>query len=133
MRPLILLLAIVLTGCAPVNLLFDALFAPSAGCPTDKILFTQDEGCLNDGSFEFCVANDPELLNSLYVDVPNMMCIQAGGRARCDIQTQMLCMVSTEGLCEPNQPRALTAEGWELACNLASRPYIGTLVPTWYE
>lgn len=133
MRPVIVLLVAMLAGCAPDNHIFEILFVLPRTCPTEKIQFVQADGCLNDGSFEFCVANDDDLLAVLYQSVPNMTCIRAGGRARCDLQTQVLCLVATNGLCQPNQPRALTDAGWELACNIASRPYIERLVATWYE
>lgn len=136
MRLLAALLAVLLAGCVPEYPFPVSWLAPPDSCSTEKIQFTQEDGCLNDGSFEFCIVNNNDaLLSKLYETVPNMTCIRAGGRARCDLQTQMLCLVSTEGLCHAGQPqpRALTDEGWALACNLASQPYIEKIVATWYE
>jgi hypothetical protein len=133
MRIVMTMLAFLMAGCAPISQFYAALFVSSEGCLTEKIQFTQDGGCLNDDSFEFCVANDAALLDTLNETVPNMTCIPSAGRARCDTETQVLCMVSTDGLCKADQPNVLTDEGWELACIIASQPYIEQLVPTWYE
>ncbi len=133
MRVVIILLAAAIAGCTPVIQLYESVFAPPESCAVEKIQFTRDEGCFNDGSFEFCVANDAALLDSLHQSVPNVTCISSPGRARCDIQTQVLCMVSTDGLCRADQPGALTDDGWHLACSIAARPYIERIVATWYE
>jgi hypothetical protein len=127
------MLAALLTGCTPINQLYEVLFTWSASCPTEKIQFAQADGCLNDGSFEFCVTNGADLLGTLHERVPNMTCVPSAGRARCDAQTQVLCMVSTDGLCRADQPQALTDAGWQLVCSIAAQPYIERIVATWYE
>jgi hypothetical protein len=103
-------------------------------CPADKIRFTQETGCLNDGSVEFCLpADDPSALASVQRIAPGVTCLQARGRAGCDLHSQRLCLVETRGMCRPDATRAMTDAGWQTVCDLAALPFVGTVVPTWYE
>ncbi len=101
-------------------------------CPVGKMHFTRATGCQNDGSFEFCLTDDPALIAEIEQMSPNISCQPGRGRAQCNAGSEYLCMVSTTGLCVA--PRgALNAVGWQLACDLAAQPVITELVPTWYE
>jgi hypothetical protein len=107
--------------------------SPAPTCPADKITFTQDTGCLNDGSVEFCVpASDLDALAAVREIAPGARCIQAGGRARCDLDTEVLCMIETRGMCVAYHG-AMTDDGWQTVCDLAALPFVRKIVPTWYE
>lgn len=108
--------------------------SPTAlSCPTQKITFTQATGCLNDGSFEFCIpADDPAALKAVQQIAPGVNCIQAGGRAHCNLDTQRLCMVDTAGMCTATHG-AMNASGWQTVCAFAALPFVDKVVPTWYE
>lgn len=103
-------------------------------CPTHAIQFTQDTGCLNDGSVEFCIpANNPAALATVQQIAPGTTCHPWGGRARCDTTRELLCMVPTRGMCRTDDPRAMTGAGWATVCELAALPFVDQIVPTWYE
>ncbi len=107
--------------------------APTPECPTSKIAFTQAAGCLNDGSVEFCIpADDPAALASVRSVAPGVTCARAGGRAGCNLDTEVLCFLDTAGLCTADH-NALTDEGWQTVCALAALPIVREIVPTWYE
>lgn len=126
----LLLLPLILCG----GCLACSLPPEPADCPAARIAFTQDEGCLNDGSFEFCIpADDPDAQAAVRVIAPAAACVQASGRARCDPTTERLCLVSTQGMCQAQSRGAMTDEGWRTVCALASLPFVRAVVPTWYE
>ena len=102
-------------------------------CPDDSINFTRATGCQNDGSFEFCLADDSSLIAEIEGMSPNISCQRGRGRAQCDIETEYLCMVSTDRLCVAPGSDVMTFAGWRLTCDLAAHPAITELVPTWYE
>ncbi len=105
----------------------------ASSCPTEKIAFTQATGCQNDGSVEFCLpADDPAALDTVRQIAPEVSCQQAGGRAHCDLNTQILCLVETRGMCVAEYG-ALTDAGWQTVCDLAALPFVKQIVPTWYE
>jgi hypothetical protein len=107
---------------------------PDPACSADKISFTQETGCLNDGSIEFCLpADDPAALATVRRIVPSVTCLQSRGRARCDPHSQRLCLVDTRGMCRTDSPRAMTDAGWRTVCDLARLPFVRKVVPTWYE
>jgi hypothetical protein len=103
-------------------------------CPAHKISFAQEEGCVNDGSIEFCLpADDLNALAAVREIAPQTTCMRAGGRARCDLEAQVLCLVDTKGMCRRDTPGAMTDAGWQTVCDLAALPFIERIVPTWYE
>jgi hypothetical protein len=103
-------------------------------CPTEKIAFTQETGCQNDGYFEFCIPDDdPEALAAVIALAPTVTCLRAGGRAGCHTDSEYLCMVPTRGLCQAGSQGAMNDQGWQMACNLASLTSVRKVVPTWYE
>jgi hypothetical protein len=102
-------------------------------CPIDKIAFTQDTGCLNDGSVEFCIpAGDPAALAAVQRIAPDVTCMRAGGRARCDTTTEILCLLPTRKQCTTYHG-ALPDSRWQTVCDLAALPFVRQIVPTWYE
>jgi hypothetical protein len=107
--------------------------SPPPTCPADKITFEQNTGCLNDGSVEFCVpANDLDALAAVREIVPDVQCGSMGGRARCDLDTEVLCLIETRGMCTAYHG-AMTDDGWQTVCKLAAMPFVREIVPTWYE
>jgi hypothetical protein len=101
--------------------------------PAEKIRFTQDTGCQNDGSVEFCLpAHDRAALDLVRALVPEVHCMQARGRAGCDLDREMLCMVETAELCVEIHG-AMTDAGWALINELAALDAVREIVPTWYE
>jgi hypothetical protein len=99
-----------------------------------KIKFTQDTGCLNDGSFEFCLpADDPGALDEVLKIAPQTGCFnKSRGRAGC-VAGEMLCLVKTTNMCRPDQPHAMNDNGWQTVKKLADMPFIHKIVATWYE
>jgi hypothetical protein len=129
LRLLFFLFVLLQIPCLAISI---PLLAPD--CPIDKIRFSQETGCQNDGAFEFCIpANDPEALAAVMEIAPDVGCGTMGGRAHCNLETELLCMVGTRLLCQPDKPDALTDEGWRTACRLASLPFVKEIVPTFYE
>ncbi len=103
-------------------------------CQSQKISFSQDTGCLNDGSFEFCIPVDDEgVLSAVREIAPNVECTQSRGRAQCDLESQLLCMVTTDGMCQTEPPETMNDIGWQTTCRLAALPFIQEIVATWYE
>ena len=102
-------------------------------CPVGKIAFTQDTGCVNDGSIEFCVpADDKQALATILRIAPRADCFHGRGRAQCD-ESEYLCMVDTEGMCSDDSSGAMNDDGWRVICDLASLSFVREIVPTWYE
>jgi hypothetical protein len=123
---LILAACVVPCPCAPTTI-------TPPPCPVDKIAFTQDTGCLNDGSVEFCVpAHDPAALAAVRHIAPDVTCMHAGGRAHCDTTTEILCLLPTRKQCTAYHG-ALTDSRWQAVCDLAALPFVRQIVPTWYE
>jgi hypothetical protein len=105
---------------------------PSGEPAASKIQFSQETGCLNDDSFEFCIpAADPDALSAVLAIAPQAVCAQGSrGRAGCT-SAELLCMVETSGdLCRAD---AMTDETWQMVQDLAALPFIQRIVPTWYE
>lgn len=108
--------------------------APEFACPVDKIQFTQDTGCVNDGSVEFCIpVDDPEAKAAVEAITPNVSYMPSRGRAGCILESQLLTLIEVRRWCNPDQPEAMTDAGWEIICQLAALPFVEEIVPTWYE
>ncbi len=131
-RSLLCLFSLILAACTPPDPRVPTRTTPTpVPCPTAKIAFTQAEGCLNDGSVEFCLpASDSVALSTVEHIAPDVTCVRAGGRARCDTTTEILCLLPT--YCS-SYDSALTDSGWRAVCDLAALPFIHRIVPTWYE
>lgn len=109
---------------------------PAPTCPASRIVFTQETGCLNDGYVEFCIpADDPGALAAVQKITPGVECMGSRGRAGCDLDTEILCLVEVRDHCpsDPDHPRALDDAGWDMVCELAGLPFVREIVPTWYE
>ena len=114
----------------------------SAACPTGKIAFTQMQGCLNDGSVEFCVIKeDAALAARVRAIAPSVReNARSRGRAGCDLTTEILVLYPTPFPASAGEPAvcagprgAMTDAAWSQICQLAAQPEIRTIVPTWFE
>jgi hypothetical protein len=108
--------------------------APVASCPTDGLAFTQETGCVNDGSVEFCLPTGDEALLARVREIAQT--IQAGssrGRAGCNLPAETLYFFPT-GDAECVAPHgALVDAAWDKLCRIAEQPEVRAIVPTWYE
>ena len=108
--------------------------APAAACPTSELAFTQANGCVNDGSVEFCLpAGDEALLARVREIAPTIQAGSSRGRAGCNIPTSTLYFFPTgESECVAHHG-ALVDAAWDKLCRIAELPEVRTIVPTWYE
>jgi hypothetical protein len=111
----------------------------SPTCPTEKLAFTKQTGCENDGSVEFCIPNDDASVLSAIRDIASSVrCAPGGGRARCASMSELLCSYPTESYateahtCQVPQGE-LTDSAWAELCQIAALPQVRQIVPTWYE
>jgi hypothetical protein len=107
----------------------------SSSCRADKIHFTQQTGCQNDGTYEFCIptaALCTDCLARVQAIAADAIVSGSGGIAGCDASTQQLCMVPTSPAtqrCEaPNG--AMTDAAWAQVCALAGLPFVPAVYPT---
>ncbi|NTX52898.1 hypothetical protein HR086_16365 [Myxococcus sp. CA039A] len=111
--------------------------APSVqgeACPTHKLRFSRETGCMNDGSVEFCLpTGDEALLARVKALAPSIEANPSRGRAGCDLPKETLYFIPTgETECEARHG-ALTPAAWTMVCDVAALPEVRKLVPTWYE
>jgi hypothetical protein len=107
--------------------------ATSAGsCPTEKLAFTRATACQNDGSVEFCLPRDEQVVQRVRALAPELQGpIGGGGRARCDLTKESLYFFPMpEGCRETGE---LPQETWDRLCRVAADPAVARIVPTWYE
>jgi hypothetical protein len=109
--------------------------SPAAECPTAKLRFTHETGCLNDGSVEFCLpAGDDALLAQVLAIAPTVHSTGGGGgRAGCSAPTEQLYFLPTTGADCVVDHGAMTDKTWEQVCRIAALPEIREIVPTWFE
>ena len=109
--------------------------APSApACPANKLAFTQEHACDNDGSVEFCIdATDPAAQNAVRALAPDAR-FQPGsrGRARCSASQTLTLIPLSERDC-PTHHGAASNEAWSRLCGLAALGPVREIVATWYE
>lgn len=137
---MVLLLRLIGIGAAlfscPLVTLFGTGFPVPAdsSCPIDKIVFDQAQGCLNDGSVEFCIpSDDPAALQAVRAIDPDILCMQGShGRAGCDLNHEMLCLTETSPYCVESYG-LINDTGWARICDFARLPFVTRIVPTWYE
>jgi hypothetical protein len=102
-------------------------------CPTEKVRFTRETGCRNDGYVEFCVpANDTKLRAAVRRIAPAAI---NKGPQRCDPQTELLFFLPVDvesGSCVERWG-AMTARGWRQVCALARLPEIRSIRHTIFE
>jgi hypothetical protein len=97
--------------------------------------FTQATGCRNDGSVEFCLPKDEQVVKRLRALAPELQGpMGSAGRARCDLAREALYFFPTRpGLECVEQSPALTDAAWGMLCRIAADPAVSRIVPTWYE
>ncbi|MDY7231469.1 hypothetical protein [Hyalangium rubrum] len=107
--------------------------APAPACPTEKLRFTRETSCRNDGSVEFCLPKDAQVVERVRRLAPEIQGPMGGaGRIRCDLSREDLYFFPTDNRClEPHG--ALTDEAWASLCRVAADPAISGIAPTWYE
>lgn len=139
MRPfaLPLLLFTPLVACGTVARERSAPESPALApaCPAHKFAFTQETGCRNDGSVEFCLpTGDEALLARVRELAPTLQVGGASrGRAGCDVPRETLYRFPTgEAACDARHG-ALTPSAWDTLCRVAEFPEVHRIVPTWFE
>ena len=135
------MLITVLAGCAehgsstgPVD--GDQPPATCAVGDANKIKFTQDQGCGNDGGVEFCIPeNDAVLRTQLAAISSAITCAAGGGRAGClRVPGLLLCSYPTAFPAQCTSTHgAMTDEVWGDMCEISNLPQITEIVPTILE
>ena len=66
-------------------------------CPTNKISFTQDNGCANEnGSVAFCIPDGDQVLRSnIQLIAPTVTFKKGMGGAQCHVDSELLCLYPT--------------------------------------
>ena len=115
----------------------DAPTPDPPGCKTDKLHFTRDTGCANDGSVEFCIPdNNSQLRSALAMIEPAIGCAPGGGRANCSASPGLLLCTyhtSVPGQCRMADHGAMTDAAWADMCAIAAFAAITEIVPTFAE
>jgi hypothetical protein len=108
--------------------------SPASSCPTDKLAFTQETGCQNDGSVEFCLPTGDDALLARVRDIaPTIQAGSSGGRAACDVPVETLYFFPTGDPECVMRHGALKDAAWDQLCRIAALPEVREIVPTWYE
>ncbi len=109
-------------------------FPAAASCPSEKLAFTRDTGCVNDGSVEFCLPTGDEALLARVRDIaPTIQAGSSRGRAGCDVPAETLYLFPTgDAECVAHHG-ALSDAAWDQVCRIAALPEVRAIVPTWYE
>jgi len=109
------------------------------GCATgnaEKINFSQQQSCANDGSVEFCIPDgDLELRDMMRAISTSITCAPGGGRAECNrVPGLLLCTYPTAfpEQCS-TQHGAMTDEVWSDMCAISAFPEITAIVATFFE
>jgi hypothetical protein len=103
-------------------------------CPLQEIEFDRETGCQNDGWVEFCIPmSDTKLRDRIAKLEPGIVFVNSGGRARCDVTTQLLGMYPTTQPKQCNQQNVLRAASWRDICRIAGEPAVTRVVPTFFE
>jgi hypothetical protein len=129
------------TGVAIDAALHDTEILPDApnGCmgpDLQKIKFTREQSCNNDGSVEWCIPdNDAQLMTILTNISSTIHCALGGGRAGCFTPSgRLLCTYPTSF---PDQCLSyrgeMKPEVWDDICQVAAQPQITEIVPTIFE
>ncbi|MCP3162260.1 hypothetical protein [Myxococcus qinghaiensis] len=109
--------------------------ASASECPTHKLDFTQETGCRNDGSVEFCLPTGDEALLARVRQITSTS-LQSGasrGRVGCNIPEETLYFFPTGDTECVSRHGALTPAAWATLCRIAELPVIRKITPTWYE
>jgi hypothetical protein len=107
---------------------------PVTSCPTNELAFTQETGCVNDGSVEFCLPTGDEALVARVQEIaPTIQAGSSQGRAGCNLPAETLYFFPTgEAECVAHHG-ALVDAAWDKLCRIAALPEVREIVPTWYE
>ncbi|WP_437497496.1 hypothetical protein [Sorangium sp. So ce1099] len=106
----------------------------AASCPGEKLAFTRETGCVNDGSVEFCLpAGDEALLARVRDIAPTVEASSGRGRASCDVPAETLYLFPTGDAECTARHGALEDAAWDKVCRIAALPEVRAIVPTWYE
>jgi hypothetical protein len=101
-------------------------------CPAEKINFTKETGCRNDGYVEFCVPEgDKKLRAAIKRIAPSA---ENRGNQRCD-ENELLFFLPVDvesGSCVERRG-AMTDKAWNQVCALASLPQIAGIRHTRFE
>jgi hypothetical protein len=105
-------------------------------CADEKIAFSREAGCVNDGYVEFCApSRDAELSTALFAIEPSLEVLAgSGGRAGCDPATHDLVPFPTPR----HDPKvcakrgAMAPEAWKRLCAIAALPQIESIVASWF-
>ena len=141
-----LLVVTCLVGCvtgnsAPPSTAPDAS-APDAAiartCGTgheEKLRFTLETACQNDGSVEFCISDTDTALRARVTAIsPTIVFSTNGGRAGCHSPGQFLSTYSTGFPAQcVGVHGAATKETWDDLCAIAALPEVSEIVPTFFE
>ena len=107
---------------------------PATSCPSEKLAFTRDTGCRNDGSVEFCLPTGDEALLARVRDIaPTVQAASGRGRAGCDAPAETLYLFPTGDAECTARHGALEDAAWDKVCRIAALPEVRAIVPTWYE
>jgi hypothetical protein len=107
-----------------------------AGAGRQKIKFTREQSCANDGSVEWCIPdNDAQLVTTLAGISSTISCAPGGGRAGCFTPSgRLLCSYPTS---YPDQCSSsggeMKPEVWDDICQVAALPQITEIVPTIFD
>jgi hypothetical protein len=108
--------------------------AVRTACPTEKLAFTKETGCQNDGSVELCLPTGDDALLARVRDIaPTIAAGSSRGRARCDVPAETLYFFPTTDAECVARHGALNDAAWDRLCRLAALPEVRAIVPTWYE
>lgn len=108
----------------------------AARCPGEKLKFSREASCLNDGSVEFCIPdNEPSLLTQISAISSTIRCTPGGGRANClRMPGLLLCSYPTRFPAECiSLHGAMTEAVWSDICAIAEFPQVLEIVPTFFE
>lgn len=129
-------LAALLAGCASPPAPQEALAPePDGACPTVKMRFTRETSCQNDGTVEFCLPKEAEVIARVRALAPELTGPVGGsGRIGCDLTREDLYFFPTreDPGCQPPAP-GLSDAGWATLCRIAADPAVQRIGPTWYE
>ena len=142
-----LLVSLSLAGCvtgnsAPPSAGPDAAPPPDAviarTCATgheEKLQFTLETACQNDGSVEFCISDSDPALRARVTAISSAIVFSTnGGRAGCHSPGQLLATYPTAfpAQCTASHGAA-TKETWDDICALAAFPEVAKIVATIFE
>jgi hypothetical protein len=104
-------------------------------CRTDKITFTQQTGCQNDGWVELCIpSDDAASLTAVHAAWSNASCSSGSlGRVECDPATQLLCFLQVGADACVAQHGAMTDAAWQNICKVSTLDTVSKIAPGFAE